>query len=94
MTSLDFLVPGRDGAVARSPMERPQAAPPRAFRPASVARTPGFVLRENGDRFLMLFGWALGQYMWETVADAAWRLGGGPVGADALVPIEEELARA
>src|SRR5436305_4323524 len=31
---------------------RPQAAPPRAFRPGSVARTPGYVLRENGDHFL------------------------------------------
>lgn len=73
---------------------RPQSAPPRAFRPGSVARTPGFVLRENGDRFLMLFGWALGRYMWETVADAARHLGGGPIGIDALVPLEQELAHA
>jgi glycine cleavage system aminomethyltransferase T len=63
---------------------RPQSAPPNAFRPASVARTPGYVLRENGDRFLMLFGWALGRYVWETVADAAAHLGGAPVGVDAL----------
>jgi glycine cleavage system aminomethyltransferase T len=73
---------------------RPQSAPPRAFRPGSVARTPGYVLRENGDRFLMLFGWALGRYMWETVADAAEHLGGGPIGIDALVPLEQELAHA
>lgn len=73
---------------------RPELTPPRAFRPGSVARTPGFVLRENGDRFLMLFGAALGHYMWTTVADAAASLGGGPVGVDALVPITEELAHA
>jgi hypothetical protein len=73
---------------------RPHVAPPRAFRPGSVARTPGFVLRENGDRFLMLFGAALGHYMWQTVADAAASLGGGPMGVDALAPVERELAHA
>ena len=65
---------------------RDQSAPPRAFRPGSVARTPGFVLRENGDRYLVLFGAALGHYVWTTVADAAAGLGGGPIG--------EELAHA
>ena len=33
----------------------------------------------------MLFGAALGQYVWTVVDDAARRLGGGPVGYDALV---------
>ena len=32
----------------------------------------------------MLFGAALGSYVWTVVADAAESLGGGPVGADAL----------
>jgi hypothetical protein len=42
----------------------------------------------------MLFGWALGRYVWEQVADAAGTLGGGPVGVDALAPLREELAHA
>lgn len=70
---------------------RPQATPVRGFRPGSVARTPGAVLRESDDRFLMLFGAALGQYMWTVVADAAESLGGGPVGVDALEPLPEVL---
>ena len=41
-----------------------------------------------------LFGAALGQYMWTTVADAAASLGGGPVGTNALAPIAEELLHA
>ena len=57
----------------------------------SVARTPGAVLREDEDRFLMLFGAALGQYVWTVVADAAEALGGGPVGVDALEPLDDPL---
>jgi glycine cleavage system aminomethyltransferase T len=69
---------------------RPQATPVHGFRPGSVARTPGAILREAEDRWLMLFGAALGSYVWTVVADSAASLGGGPVGADALVA--EEVA--
>jgi heterotetrameric sarcosine oxidase gamma subunit len=54
------------------------------FRPGSIARTPGYLLRERDDRLLVMVGWALGEYLWEVVADAAEHLGGGAVGADAL----------
>jgi heterotetrameric sarcosine oxidase gamma subunit len=70
---------------------RPQVCPAGAWRPGSVARTPGGILCLAEDRFLMLFGAAYGEYMWTVVSDAARHLGGGPVGADALV---REEARA
>lgn len=66
---------------------RPSATPIQGLRPGSVARGPGVVLREAEDRFLMLFGWALGQYMWTVVSDAGEHLGGSPVGVDALGPV-------
>jgi heterotetrameric sarcosine oxidase gamma subunit len=73
---------------------RPAVLPLHGFRPGSVARTAGAVLREDQDRFLMLFGAALGQYVWTVVADAAESLGGGPVGVDALEPLDESVAEA
>jgi len=63
---------------------RPHVTPVGAFRPGSVARTPAFVLREAEERYLVLFGAALAEYMWTVLADAAEHLGGGPIGADAL----------
>lgn len=73
---------------------RPQTTPVHGWRPGSVARTPGAVLREDTDRFLMLFGFALGEYMWTTVADAASALGGAPVGVDSLAPRTQEAVHA
>jgi glycine cleavage system aminomethyltransferase T len=60
---------------------RPHLSPVNAFRPGSVARTPGAILRESEDEWLMLFGAAVGSYVWTVVADAAEALGGGPIGA-------------
>ena len=70
---------------------RPAVCPRRAFRPGSVARTPGYVLAESDEGLLLLFGSALGEYLWEVVADAAEHLHGGPVGADALARHLEAL---
>jgi len=46
------------------------------------------VLREGEERFLMLFGWALGEYMWTVVEDAGRHLGARAVGADALASLQ------
>ena len=64
---------------------RPRVTGPGDWRPGSVARTPGGILCEGEDRYLMLFGSALGQYIWTVVEDVVRHLGGGPVGEDALV---------
>jgi glycine cleavage system aminomethyltransferase T len=63
---------------------RPDQAPPHSFRPGSIARQPGMLLVEAPDRFLLLFGWAVAEYMWTVVADAAEHLGGAPIGIEAL----------
>jgi glycine cleavage system aminomethyltransferase T len=63
---------------------RPHVAPPGSFRPGSVARQPGMILCEAEDRFLLLFGWAVAEYMWTVVDDAAKPFGGRPIGTEAL----------
>jgi glycine cleavage system aminomethyltransferase T len=63
---------------------RPQVTPVNGLRPGSVGRQPGLVIREDEDRYLFLFGWATGEYMWSVVADAGGHLGGAPIGVDAL----------
>lgn len=63
---------------------RPHLTPVGSLRPGSIARQPGILIREGSERYLLLFGWAVAQYMWTVVHDAAGALGGGPVGADRL----------
>jgi glycine cleavage system aminomethyltransferase T len=67
---------------------RDRQLPVHGFRPGSVARTPGFVLREAAERYLVLFGAAYGAYFWDVLSDAATRLGGRPVGARALPAVQ------
>ena len=49
------------------------------------------MLRERGDRYVLMFGSAYAQYMWTQVTDAAEPLGGAIVGADALAATREEV---
>jgi heterotetrameric sarcosine oxidase gamma subunit len=63
---------------------RPHVVPVGGFRPGSLARTPGAVLREAEQRYLLLLGTAYASYMWSVVADAVEQLGGRPAGLDAL----------
>lgn len=73
---------------------RPKSTPPGSFRPGSVARTPGYVLCEAPDRYLLLFGWAVGHYLWTVVADAGEHLGGHAVGVDALPGLDASTVEA
>jgi len=68
---------------------RPEITPVRGLRPGSVARTPGFVIREDDERYLLLVGSAYGEYLWTVVADAAGHLGGGPIGVDDLLELPD-----
>jgi glycine cleavage system aminomethyltransferase T len=71
---------------------RPQVTPVGAVMPGSVARQPGIVVCEGRERFLMLFGWAVGEYMWRQVEEAGRHLGGAPVGGDALAALDAPVA--
>jgi glycine cleavage system aminomethyltransferase T len=73
---------------------RPQITPPGALRPGSIARQPGLLICEAEDRYLMLFGWATGEYVWAVVSDAGFHLGGGPIGADALAKLPSARVQA
>jgi glycine cleavage system aminomethyltransferase T len=73
---------------------RPHKAPPQSFRPGSIARQPGMLIVEAENRFLLLFGWAVAEYMWTVVDDAARSLGGGPVGIETLARTSEVGANA
>jgi glycine cleavage system aminomethyltransferase T len=66
---------------------RPARTPIHALRPGSIGRQPAILICEAEDRYLFLFGWAIGEYMWSIVADAGTHLGGGPIGIDALAAI-------
>jgi heterotetrameric sarcosine oxidase gamma subunit len=63
---------------------RPIRTPVRALRPGSIGRQPGILICEAEDRYLFLFGWATGEYMWSIVADAGTHLGARAIGLDAL----------
>jgi glycine cleavage system aminomethyltransferase T len=63
---------------------RPERAAAGSFLPGSVARTPGYALVLGEERFLLLYGAAYSQYLWEVVADAVESLGGRAVGVDAV----------
>jgi heterotetrameric sarcosine oxidase gamma subunit len=70
---------------------RPRVLPVGGFRPGSVARSPGLLVCEGEERFLLMIGWALGEYLWETVNDAGRHLGGAPVGLDALADVGKPI---
>jgi glycine cleavage system aminomethyltransferase T len=73
---------------------RPRVTPVTGLRPVSIARQPGLIVHEAEDRYLFLFGWAVGQYIWTVVEGAAVHLGGRPVGLATLDPLAAPLPEA
>lgn len=94
LAGLALVGPGARDVLARLTAIdlRPAVAPETSFRAGSVARIPAMVLREHGDRYVLMFGSAYAQYMWAQVTDAAEPLGGMTAGADALARSREEVA--
>ncbi len=91
LAALSLIGPGCRELLARfcAIDVRPAVTPAGGFRPGSIARTPGYLLCEDQQqRLLIMVGWALGEYLWEVVADAAEHLGGGPVGAGAVAELQ------
>lgn len=88
LAAISIVGPGARETIARFCAIDTRAAtlPLAGFRPGSIARTPGSLLREGEDGFLLIFGAAYGLYVWEVVSDAGRRLGGRPVGAFAARP--------
>jgi glycine cleavage system aminomethyltransferase T len=70
---------------------RPRVTPVGALRPGSIGRQPATLICEARDRFLFLFGWAIGEYMWSIVSDAGEHLGARPIGVDALARISNPV---
>ena len=52
------------------------------------------IVVEAENRFLLLFGWAVAEYVWTVVEDAASSLGGSPIGVETLARAGEVGASA
>lgn len=69
---------------------RPANSEVGSLHPGSIGRTPGTILHEGPERFRLVFGSALGEYMWAIVADGAEPLGGRPVGQETLAELDRD----